>query len=482
MGRPRLPQHQDRDADEQDNTDHPFSWADHHQDPGERPPPYYLQTHNSGMSYLRSGGNLSALFPNPPRNPFEAEANQQISNLSENQPSSPSTISCGELSSHQTDEFSLAEDEDEDESDEIMSCNFPERAVAAESEISCEFAGKCKMAREGHNHYRKIISHVFGRNKSATKVFPTYVWVHYCRKHYQRARYRANQWPFTQCDLLLESLRRMEVWGGVDSFQLLLRRREQDRRLNANTDAGPFGPTTVAPRSSSGPGSAARSTPIGRRNPTAVTAPVPDWLLERIGSGLTFDDVREVIRQIRRHMEDRQDDEEEEGEEGGDHFAENTRSNQASKTKKGKARRVSSTLSSKRTRSPIRFPDIEIIPTFKGWAREEHNTSRKQKKIDKGKNNSSQKSKNKPSTSGRKCPSEASTIDSSSASQEQEFAAANFTPSSRRVFDRVNERGGVKKPKPTTHDSNTSARETRQRPPNGKDKGKDMKKGPPRKR
>ncbi|KAF7174093.1 hypothetical protein CNMCM6106_008200 [Aspergillus hiratsukae] len=38
---------------------------------------------------------------------------------------------------------------------------------------------------------RKLISHIFGRNKTSTKLFPAHVWVHYCRKHYQRARYRS---------------------------------------------------------------------------------------------------------------------------------------------------------------------------------------------------------------------------------------------------------------------------------------------------
>ncbi|KAJ5965717.1 hypothetical protein N7481_012431 [Penicillium waksmanii] len=413
------------------------------------------------MPSLRSGANPPALSSSQ-RSPYlDTEVNRQTSNLGNDIPS-PSTASSDELSSHQTDEFSLSEDEDEDESEENTSDNPPERATS-HNNISCEFAGTCQMDREAHTHYRKIISHVFGRNKSATKVFPEYVWVHYCRKHYQRARYRAGQWPFTQCDLLIESLSRMQEWGGVKSFQLILRRREQERRHNTNTDGDPSGSTTSSPRSPSGTGPAAKSSPIGRRNPTAVTAPVPDWLLERLGSNLTFNDIREIIRQIRQNMEGLQRSNNEAEEES----AEDTQSDKASKTKKGKARRGSSTSTSKRANNEVRFPDIEIIPIFEQWALEDHNISRKQKKNDKENDNSSQKSKTKPSTSSKK----------RLTPRRKRVSTARTTPSSHQRLDRVNEHGGVKKPS-TTNGSNASTRETYQRPPNGNGK----REGPLRKR
>ncbi|KAH2524907.1 hypothetical protein KXW97_003218, partial [Aspergillus fumigatus] len=88
------------------------------------------------------------------------------------------------------------------------------------------------------SHPRKLISHIFGRNKTSTKLFPSTVWVHYCRKHYQRARYRSRAWPFTQCELLLDSLGRMEAWGGVESFEVVLRRREMERLSSAEQRQG----------------------------------------------------------------------------------------------------------------------------------------------------------------------------------------------------------------------------------------------------
>lgn len=151
----------------------------------------------------------------------------------------------------------------------------------------CEFSSPCRMNPSPDGmHWRKVVSHIFGRNKASTKLFPDAVWVHYCRKHYQRARYRADQWPFTQCDLILESLYRMEQWDGVQTFELTLRRREQDR------DAGHVSSRNPPPR----------YLQSGRRHPTAVTAPVPDWLRDELGKNKTFEDIRRIVEQVREYM------------------------------------------------------------------------------------------------------------------------------------------------------------------------------------
>lgn len=93
----------------------------------------------------------------------------------------------------------------------------------------CFFA--CSDCSTDSSHHRKVISHIFGRNKSCTTSIPSSVWVHYCRKHYQRARYRADsQWALTQCDLAMKTIDNMELWGGVESFDMVLRRREMNRR------------------------------------------------------------------------------------------------------------------------------------------------------------------------------------------------------------------------------------------------------------
>lgn len=56
----------------------------------------------------------------------------------------------------------------------------------------CEYSTPCQMSTGSEGvYFRKVVSHLFGRNKTSTKLFPQHVWVLYCRRHYQRARYRA---------------------------------------------------------------------------------------------------------------------------------------------------------------------------------------------------------------------------------------------------------------------------------------------------
>ena len=39
--------------------------------------------------------------------------------------------------------------------------------------------------------HRKVVSHIFGRNKACTRKLPENLWRLWCRKHYQRFKYRA---------------------------------------------------------------------------------------------------------------------------------------------------------------------------------------------------------------------------------------------------------------------------------------------------
>lgn len=130
---------------------------------------------------------------------------------------------------------------------------------------ACEFS-PCKTG--ANSDPRKVISHIFGRNKTVTKRFPPHVWVHYCRQHYQRARYRASDWAVTQCQLVLVSLARMEEWsssasgesagdgnagagdGGGDwikGFRVVLRRRVH-RSLRLPGDGDDYGDARAGKR------------------------------------------------------------------------------------------------------------------------------------------------------------------------------------------------------------------------------------------
>lgn len=77
----------------------------------------------------------------------------------------------------------------------------------------------------------------------------------------------------------------MKAWGYVLSFELRLRWREALRN----------------------DGQVERPTPTGllqngRRNPTAITAPVPEWLRREVGSNKSFTDIRDIVETVRSYL------------------------------------------------------------------------------------------------------------------------------------------------------------------------------------
>ena len=73
---------------------------------------------------------------------------------------------------------------------------------------------------------RKTISHFFGRNKACTQAIPKAVWVPYCRRHYQRSRYRnITKFANVQLELIRIVVNNFETWGGVENFEFILRKR-----------------------------------------------------------------------------------------------------------------------------------------------------------------------------------------------------------------------------------------------------------------
>lgn len=220
----------------------------------------------------------------------------------------------------------------------------------------CEFSRPCKMSPSPDGvHFRKIVSHLFGRNKASTKLFPDYVWVYYCRKHYQRARYRAEQWPFNQCELLMQSLDRMEEWGKVLFFELRLRRREALRADGLGERPTPTGLLRN-----------------GRRHPTAITAPVPEWLQREVGTEKSFYDIRSIVRRIRSYLARLKREEDRKKVARGKPSGDATLSKDAKKVAHNAAYRERNSL--------VRFPDIEILPTFHPRVLEEARMRASQKK------------------------------------------------------------------------------------------------------
>lgn len=248
------------------------------------------------------------------------------------------------------------------------------KACEKDDQIECEFAAPCRMdASPDGLHFRKVVSHVFGRNKAVTKIFPQEVWVHYCRKHYQRARYRADQWPFTQCDLLLESLRRMEEWNGVIDFELTLRRRERIRVADESNDNS----TQKDCNGKVGGKSTTKNTRPGRKHPTAIIAPAPDWLRDCTGEHLSFEQIRVIIERIREYMTSlrRQERELQAEKEDTDKKLSlskhgNRKSELAIRTQSKRHNSKPHPYKMRQPPSMVRFPDIEILPNFKDWVRE----------------------------------------------------------------------------------------------------------------
>lgn len=104
----------------------------------------------------------------------------------------------------------------------------------------CMFVDECDTGSQ----LRKAISHLFGRNKTCTLKIPKMVWVYYCRKHYQRVRYRnARTYPVTQMELVETQIERLKSWSDqnkargkgayIKSWTLSLRKREE-KRLQGN--------------------------------------------------------------------------------------------------------------------------------------------------------------------------------------------------------------------------------------------------------
>lgn len=149
---------------------------------------------------------------------------------------------------------------------------------------------------------RKAVSHIFGRNKMCTRLIPKRIWVYYCRKHYQRARYRnGKMWAKLQVELVSEQIRRLEEWGResqragnggiVKDYTLAIRKREQmrleevgdsDRKMSRPEDADV----------ESGDESA------GAQDNSCPATAVPRWLRGLSGLHFNASKILEIVNRI----------------------------------------------------------------------------------------------------------------------------------------------------------------------------------------
>lgn len=122
-----------------------------------------------------------------------------------------------------------------------------------------------------------MVSHIFGRNKACTRDLPRDLWIFWCRKHYQRFKYRAEDaenWHILQLGLVRQQLDTFENWGQVRTWAITLRKTEQ---------------VAIAKEDKNGFTS------------TNSTTPCWEWfLVPHLGSNKTFAQVREVLEVIAR--------------------------------------------------------------------------------------------------------------------------------------------------------------------------------------
>ena len=194
---------------------------------------------------------------------------------------------------------------------------------ATEDGPSCSYTAGCSTG----SPLRKVVSHIFGRNKLCTRQIPKGVWVHYCRKHYQRSRYRnPNGFAILQCDLVRKQIDRLDMWGGVSDWIIKVRKREELRlnKENAELAAGRITEDvasdgdddtavvggTKQPTSSSKRSSLCNSgddhLPTPRRMSAATASATSSrWLIKFTGSGKTTEEALAVLDIIESEIRER---------------------------------------------------------------------------------------------------------------------------------------------------------------------------------
>lgn len=174
----------------------------------------------------------------------------------------------------------------------------PPSTVAPDSNnVQCMYIQNCDTGSQP----RKAISHIFGRNKMCTRQIPRSIWVHYCRKHYQRSRYRnPKEYAKLQCDLVQQQIRRIHLWsednreqelaGVVTGWDLAIRKREQKRIDEARGQKRTLSALEDDDHA-----------PIGAQLPTTA---VPTWLLGRCGKDYSTYDILEIFNELHQSILD----------------------------------------------------------------------------------------------------------------------------------------------------------------------------------
>ncbi|KAH0533934.1 hypothetical protein FGG08_007452 [Glutinoglossum americanum] len=164
----------------------------------------------------------------------------------------------------------------------------------------CSYTENCTTG----SPLRKVVSHIFGRNKLCTRQIPKSVWVHYCRKHYQRSRYRNPRgFALLQCDLVRKQVDRLQIWGGVTDWVIKVRKREELRlsKEKAERESGVF----VRSNDKNVTVDAEDQAPSkNRKRGSTGSGESTKWLLDLTGSEKTTADVLHVLERIEKDIAD----------------------------------------------------------------------------------------------------------------------------------------------------------------------------------
>ncbi|ORY14686.1 hypothetical protein BCR34DRAFT_458084, partial [Clohesyomyces aquaticus] len=112
-------------------------------------------------------------------------------------------------------------------------------AAPVHREFTClnDEYSECRTGQYTMALSRKVISNHFGRNKACTRTITS--WPLFCRKHYQRATYRPDQWQKRKIFLIERQLNIIEREFPGTKYEIALKKSEADRlneftRLHSN--------------------------------------------------------------------------------------------------------------------------------------------------------------------------------------------------------------------------------------------------------
>ncbi|KAJ4265447.1 hypothetical protein NW762_004735 [Fusarium torreyae] len=130
---------------------------------------------------------------------------------------------------------------------------------------------------------RKVISHLFGRNKVCTRRIPERVWVCMCRKHYQRIRYRTGaDFSVTQIGMVYEQIVRMIFWSrGLESPS---RTNQEGITIRSWTFS-------------------IRRREVKRLADTSSRDLIPHWIMQSLGEGKTHDEILDIVERLHHEIQ-----------------------------------------------------------------------------------------------------------------------------------------------------------------------------------